>query len=597
MAPSASTSPPMKAKLPIEIVESILRLSLQDNGLPEKDTRTEARSLSLSETVSSSPPVSSHQPNRFIETRHAVIVSLLAKHYRNLFQAYLYQHVTLPTDRSIRLFARTLSSRIDLATQARSLIILAPTWDLPPEALGTDPAPDSATTVQTAAGGILSACPNATLLLVDCRRVDSLSSRLYHLRRPKELTLVNVEKEHDLDGIVSRHRDLIAASLQNDPRFRSVLGATSTRTDRTGQPTEVPPSSSIAAQAERSLSHLHLVRFDGRLLHRLVTLSSLKHLVLTHPHVPERRLGAPGLSVLPRSHLMLLLGSGNIARIIIRAELATCIRIMEEIAPIEDRKLIFRPIRSNADLLFTDAPQQSTMVAQLGTRAAALYDSISASKLDLLAEFYNRVRRDASRPESSKSHISSSTDADTSRDSSGRSHGRSSDSSRGSGSGTGQRVSAGWSSSDEGEAGPPLQQQRHDRGAPSDDYDSDDEEPFDYSPESHAPPPVRTVTNAPPLNVPIEELLRSERFQPAGLRPSSSPPSSGTEQTSNASPQQPQHRPPMLLRQTPFSLRGTDLRGATADNIDLCTELFDALISEGGGGRGEASARGEMAFW
>ncbi|KAJ9477841.1 Helicase C-terminal domain-containing protein-containing protein [Pseudozyma hubeiensis] len=596
MAPSASTSPPMKATLPIEIVESILRLSLQDNGLTEKDARPEVRSLSLSETVSSSPPVSSHQPARSVETRHAVTVSLLAKHYRNLFQPYLYRYVTLPTDRSIRLFARTLSSRTDLATQVRSLVILTPTWDLLPEALETDQAPDSATTVQTAAGGVLSACPNATHLLVDCRRVDGLSSRLYHLRRPKELSLVHVDKEHDLDGIVTRHRDLIAASLQNDPRLRSVLGATSARTDRTGQPTEVPPSPSIASQAERSLSHLHLVHFDGRLLHRLVTLSSLKHLVLTYPHVPDRRPGAPGLSILPRSHLMLLLGSGNIARVIIRAELATCIRIMEEIAPIEDRKLIFRPIRSNADLLFTDASQQSTKVAQLGTRAAALYDSISANELDLLAEFYNRVQRDASRPESSKSQNASSTDADTSRDSSGRSHGRRSNSSGGSASGTSQRASVGWSSSDEGEAGPPLQQQRHDR-ALSDDYDSEDEEPFDYSPDSHAPPPVRTVTNAPPLNIPIEELLRSERFQPAGLRTSSSPSSSGTEQTSNASPQQPQRRPPMPLCQTPFSLRGTDLRGATADNIDLCTELFDALMSEGGGGRGETSARGEMAFW
>ncbi|GAC99182.1 helicase C-terminal domain-containing protein-containing protein [Pseudozyma hubeiensis SY62] len=580
----------MKVDLPVEIVELILRLSLQESGLPEKDVRPKARSLSPSETVTASPSLSSQQLAPSAETGHPVTVSLLAKHYRNLFQPYLYRYVTLPTDRSIRFFARTVSSRLDLATQVRSLVILAPTSVLPPQAVDTEPASSSSATVQTAVGEILSACPSATHLLVDCRRVDSLPSRLYHLRRPKELSLVNVEQEHDLDGIVTRHRDLIAAALQNDPRLRSVLGGISTRTDRTRQPTETPPSSTIAPPAERSLSHLHLVRFDGRLLNRLVTLSSLRHLVLTHPHVPERRSGAPGLSILPRPHLMLLLGSGNIARIIIRAELATCIRIMEEIAPIEDRKLIFRPIRSKADLLFTDASQQSTKVAQLGTRAAALYDSISANELDLLAEFYNRVRRDASRSESSRSQNASSTDADTSRDSSGRSHGRGSDSSVGSGDGLSQSVSAGRVSGDEGETCPPLRQQRQDVGPLSDDYDSDDEEPFDRSPESHVPPPIRTVTNAPPLNIPIEELLRSERFHPAGLR-TTSPPSS------NASPQQPQRRPPMPLRQTPFSLRGTDLRGATADNIDLCTELFDALMSEAGGGRGETSARGEMSFW
>ncbi len=203
-----------------------------------------------------------------------------------------------------------------------------------------------------------------------------------------EITLIDVDHERHLAGIVTRHRDLSAAALQNDPRMRSVLGLTA----QTISPASTAEARTPTVHGERSLSHLHLVNFDARLLHHLVTLSSLTHLVLTHPRVPERRAGAPGLAVIPRSPLMLLLGSGNVARIIIRADLATCIRIMDEVAPIEDRKLVFRPIRSEAIALFPEQARDVSPSSRLSSQGNALHDSIKLRKLDLLAEYQTRLR-------------------------------------------------------------------------------------------------------------------------------------------------------------------------------------------------------------
>ena len=581
--------------LPIEIVEVILRLSLRINGSSEDDGHPQTLSRDNSSALTPS-----QKPGLPIHIRHAAAISLLSRRYCHLFQPYLYRHVTFSNIFSLRLFARTLSSRPDLSTQVRSLVILTDTQ----EDLSVSDAPDqsscSATMLQSAASEILSACPNLTHLLLNCHQVDYLSAALYNLLRPKEVSLVNVLKDDDLNGILTRHRDLTAAALQNDPRIRSILF--SSIAAHSEQPSSSNEAlSSIAPQAERSLSHLHLVHFNGRLLHRLATLSSLTHLVLTYPQVPERRPGAPGLSVIPRSHLMLLLGSGNIARIVIRADLATCIRIMEEIAPIEDRNLVFRPIRPDSDALFTGAALESTRIAQLGAEAAALYDSIALNKLDLLAEFYNRVRRDARRIECS---TTSATDADSSRGSTGRSQGRSSDSSCAS---TGQSVSSACADSEDGEAGQHLPPQHEpELDALSDDYDSGDEPAFGNGPHSHLEPALPTVnTNAPPLNIPIEELLRSERFGPVELarqQSTSSPPSRGTEQTSHTPPHmyqgQRRRRPRFTSRQTPFSLRVADLAGATLENIELCTQLYHALVGQAGPRGGvSSSALSEMSFW
>ena len=602
----------MKAILPLEIIDLILLLSLDRDDSFENDAERLTRSSEREATASLSYVATATGAKRLVAIQQAIAISLLSRHHRAQFQIELYRHVTLLTLDSIAFFHRTLSSRSDLGSKVQSLAILSEAADgqlgalsgaLTSSAISTagEPAIDSF----SAADAVLLACPNTTHLLINCNRFRKLSNGVYSLHRPKEVTLVNVHHPADLDGIVTRHRDLTAAALQNDPRIQAILGSGSAqRSDQAPQQSN-PPASSIfespepdqsglAPQAERSLSHLHLVHFDGRLLHHLATVSSLTHLVLTHPMTPETRPGVPGLSVIPRSHLMLLLGSGNIARIIIRASLATCLRLMEELAPIEDRKLVFRPIRMPGDPLFPDQAQRLRTTARLGDQAAALYEAVASSQLDVLAEFYDRVRlhqRQAELP-------ASSADPDSSRDSSGRtSQGRSSESSGG---GTSGSVSTGWG--DEEDAGP---------GAPpeddgSDDLSEDDLEESDDAHDSSDPAPAQRTSlphsvptaavtrsiNAPPLNIPIEELLRAERFLPAGLvgrtppSQSSSSASPGVTSSSSSSPRRSRQR----IRRAPFVLRRTDLRGATQSNIDVCAELYEALAADAG-------LETEMHFW
>ncbi|CBQ73786.1 conserved hypothetical protein [Sporisorium reilianum SRZ2] len=532
----------MVAALPVEIVDLILRHSLHH------DARKAA------------PP---------IDTRQAATLSALSRRYHDVFQPDLYRYVTLLSAAALRLFARTLGARPQLGTHVRSLAILC-----------TDDA-ESGGGGDTVADAVLQACVGATHLLLECAQFRALARALYALHRPAELTLVNVTRADDVLGIVTRHRDLTAASLQANPRIQALLGSSTPSILAQEQ-------AALAPRAEHSLSHLHLVHFDARLLHRLVTLSSLTHVVLTHPHVPERRPGAPGLAVIPRSHLMLLLGSGNIARVMVRADLATCVRIMEEIAPIEDRKLVFRPVSTEAAGVASRSTQ--AVGARLGGEAAALYDSVHASDVDLLAEFDARLRP------RTRSRAAAAEDADTSRDSSGRtSHGRSSDSSArtttSSGSASGSGTGSTGSGDDDTERRQPDDDPPSSSSASSSSSDSDNEAPF---------PAHARSTTAPPLNIPIEELLRSERFTPAGLvAPShapSSPASSATEHTSSASARTASHtrRPRRASRTTPFSLRKTDLRGATLANIELCSAVLDAFGEGEGDGGARETGRG---FW
>ena len=593
----------MVAALPVEIVDLILRISLQQSSLSVDEPSQQVRAWPISDAASPWPLLSSHKADPPIDAAQAAIVSVLSRHHRDSFQHHLYRHVALFNHRCLELFARTITSRPDLSTRVRSLFILCnDRHAASPQDIGRDAQSglDSDPAHRTVADVILSACPDVTHLLLSCNQFARLSTGLYNLRRPKDVTLVNVTRIDDLFGIVTRHRDLTAASLQNDPRIQAILrgGPTQAHQEQPAElvdPTRSPstsPQLALAARAERSLSHLHLVNFDTRLLHRLVTLSSLTHLVLTHPAVPDRRPGAPGLSVIPRSHLMLLLGSGNISRIIIRADLATCIRIMEEIAPIQDRKLVFRPLGSGVDPCSWPSSQTSSRIARLGSDVAALYESIVASEVDFLAEFYHRLRPSARRRQAQFS-TSSAEDGDTSRDSSGlASHGRSSDSSAGGSSGssgvaTSQSVSAGSGDDDQ----PAINS--------TEDYGSDDQEALDDDEDDVPPVPARVLnTNAPPLNIPIEELLRSERFNPAGhVAPTtcSSGASSGTEHTGNASRStHPSRQRQRFAPQSAFALRRTDLRGATHHNILLCTRLSEALAAISGT---DAAAHSEINFW
>ncbi len=427
----------MNASLPIEIVDLILHLSLHQDASIGDDATYQQASVQ-SDSILSIAGSSRHQ-RQPISYHQAAVVSRLSKHHYARFHSELYRHVTLDSDTAIALFCRTVTARQDLGGHVRSLAIFVDspnqqsqrTSDVTVASAATESTLNEATVIQSPADRVLSACPNATHLLLSCDLFTNLSAGLYHLYQPKEVTLVNVTRVADLSGIVTRHRDLTAAELQRDPRMQAILGSSTT----SSQPEQTPSSSSplpsgrpvstSERRPKRSLSHLHLVNFDGRLLHHLATLSSLTHVVLTNPSLPETRPGVPGLSILPRSHLMLLLGSGNITRIVLRADLPSCIRLIEEMLPIEDRKLVFRPIRKLVDPLSPEPSTRPRTTVNLDRQLSALRDFVATSTLDLLAELYDRVRLHLRRVISSASS-SSSVDPDTSRESSGRtSHGRS----------------------------------------------------------------------------------------------------------------------------------------------------------------------------
>lgn len=595
-----------KVALPVEIVEYILLLSIQQRGLLDGDSIPQiSNPIGWASSTSVSSSTSSNK-EKIINSRQALAICFLSKHYRIRFQPELYRHVTLSSVRSVNLFGRTCGVRPDLSLNVQSLAIVPNGAHsrvqqgsaVPVDSAATAREPRHAAVDESAADASLSACPNATHLLLFCRQFSDLSPGLYNLRRPKEVTLIDVNHAADLEGIVARHRDLTAAALQTDPRIRAILGSSSAsgleQANSSRQPASVrstdPP---IPAGAERSLTHLHLVNFDGRLLHHLVTVSSLTHLVLTHPLLPDTRPGVPGLSIIPRSHMMLLLGSGHIARIVIRAELPVCLRLMEELAPIEDRKLVFRPIRKPDDPLFPGGSQRQRIAARLGDQATAIYDAAATNSLDLLEEFCNRVRLSVRQFEL----VTSLEDPDTSRDSFGRtSQGRSSESSAGA---TSQSASTG--SADDQNVAPIVQPDDAESDNSSDnEYDDSDaadsprlSRPLLQQDASTSIPAQRAAGGGmPPLNIPIEELLRSERFGPAGPTGQStrshsestpSQASSGASPfTTSSSSSSPARHQRQRIQRGPFVLRRTDMRGATQANIDLCAQLYEALATDAG---------------
>lgn len=613
--------------LPLEIVDLILQQSLEyQDGPSENDKAQYSRESQTSDHPTTSSGTSQPSIDGLINLPHTIAVSSLSKHHQMRFQPELYRHVTLRDVHAIDLFGRTISARPDLTNQLSSLAIFCDDAadgrprQLPGLPTPANPEQAAKTVPHSIADNILSACPNVTHLLLSCTQFSNLSASIYSLFCPKEVTLVNVSKAADLNGIVTRHRDLTAVALQNDPRIQAVLGNSLQAPSSSDASGSKSPSTSAGAATsprvgERSLSHLHLVNFDGRLIHHLATVSSLTHLVLTYPLLPETRPGVPGLSIIPRSHLMLLLGSGNITRIIIRAPLSTCIRVMEEIAPIEDRKLVFRPIRTAADPLFpADATRQPrTSMAALGEQASSLFEALAASGLDLLAEFYNRVRFHLRQPRSaSRAPSSCGGDPDTSQVSSGRpSHGGSSDST---GMGNGG-TSSGWG---EDEDVARLEQAYEDQLESGSDDDMDESDAEDLpGPLSSSVRPSAVSIDAPPLNIPIEELLRAEGFTLAGLAAQMSgrrgdsinDPSTGTGTGSasangsilalSSSPsssnlsrrhRQQQERLRQRIRRAPYAVRKTDLRGATQSNLDICAQVYEALASNAG-------IEQEMGFW
>ncbi|PWZ00316.1 hypothetical protein BCV70DRAFT_206562 [Testicularia cyperi] len=299
---------------------------------------------------------------------------------------------------------------------------------------------------------ILSSCRNLTHLILSRDLFSDWSAGLVGLVRPREVSLIDVSRAADLDGLATRHRRLMTRVLENDPRIQAVLrpsdvsytltehadrshnpaaaggfdglrparqdsdmqsharplsqtqqeqqqqqeSVSLSAIDTLGDVRSAASSESSATSASRSLSHLHLINFDGRLLHHLATLSSITHLVLTFPAAARALPGVPGLAVLPRSHIMMLLGSGNISKIIVRADVPTCLRIMEELQPIEDAKLVFRPIRTVDDPLFQPRSSSSSRSSpSLSDPAAARRRrGNNVKQLDVLSEFFDRVKLD-----------------------------------------------------------------------------------------------------------------------------------------------------------------------------------------------------------
>ncbi|PWN49372.1 hypothetical protein IE53DRAFT_317770 [Violaceomyces palustris] len=263
-------------------------------------------------------------------------VCRISRGFHKAFTKLLYRSVHLDDDWSIECFQRTVSDNPELAALVRHL------------ASGNYVAHDPASAGPTA-DRILASCPNVTHVFLSRARFLDWSPGLYRMATATEVTLQDVTRSSDLDGLASRHRSNVENALRNNPTISRILGDRSSRLGMNAFPAfstlAMPMTTSRITAPLLPLTHLHLVSFDGRLIHHLVQISSITHLTLTLPQLPARAPGTPGLSILPRSHLMLLLGSGRLRRIVIRAELRDCARICEELLPIHDDRLRFRPIR------------------------------------------------------------------------------------------------------------------------------------------------------------------------------------------------------------------------------------------------------------
>ncbi|EPQ25866.1 uncharacterized protein PFL1_06540 [Pseudozyma flocculosa PF-1] len=417
------------ARLPQELVEYILHLSAVS-------TRPDSRQEPSPWRATSHPPLSSSQLARLCLLSHA---------YHETFARALYRSVVLRDGRAVAAFAITLSSSPRYGRCVRHLAIIPHHSDAAMtvhggSGAGRDPEDYGAgafSGVRTGvrADAILPLCPNATHLLLSRSMFDDWSPGLYSTASAREVSLIGVGRASDLDGLVSRHRQTMTAALQNNPTIQALLNNSSMARPTAGEssggsasdglsPAQADTSSSSSGSgssdsrgrpsrpsATLSLTHLHLANFDGRLVHHLAQLTSLTHIVLSYPRSPPVQDAAADGPILPRSHLLLLLGSGRIRRIVIRASPSTCHRILEEIAPIRDDKLVIRPVRLPAG---EEVGQRRQYRGNADTRAAATNVSSShvssgssssaggsseprrgVGEVDLLAEWWERIHLDA----------------------------------------------------------------------------------------------------------------------------------------------------------------------------------------------------------
>lgn len=455
----------------------------------------------------------------------AATVCRLSKHHRSRYTKVLYRHVVLLHQNAKLAFRTTVTQDPQLGALVSTLVVL----------------PDPSSVEEPTADRILSACPNVTHLLLSRQCFFDWSPGLYRLTWPREITLVGVLRASDLDGLATRHRELMTRVLENDPQIQSALRASATPDESllppaTASTPQAPVLSAPLASSPKSLTHLHLVNFDGHLLHHLATLSSLTHVVLTNPSAPPRDRATPALALIPRATLLLLLATGNIAKLVIRADIPTCLAIMEQVMPIDDAKLVFRPVRAAKDPIFDRAPASEPSINHI-------------REVDVMSEFVDRVTVDALRADSDRRSPGSS---------SGTSHGSSGSASRS-------------SNSEEDE--------RH----LEDEYFDDDGRQQTDSGEQHF------SSDAPPLRIPIEELLRHENFQGRYA-----PNSQGQQGTSVHASEDPStstdSRRKSRARRGPFAAQRHDLRGATQANIDQLSLLYDTLAADAG-------VEQEMQFW
>lgn len=497
----------MAHSLPIEVVDLVLDFSLHKNS------------------------------HLLANIAQAATLCRLSKHHRIRYTKILYRHVVLLHQRAKLAFRATVTQQPELGALVSTLVVL----------------PDPSSLEEPTADRILSACPNAIHLLLSRQCFFDWSPGLYRLVCPREVTLVGVLRASDLDGLATRHRELMTRVLENDPHIQSALRASATP----DEDVSLPPTTSLSfsspprlpapfmlQSSPKSLTHLHLLNFDGHLLHHLATLSSLTHVVLTNPTAPPRDPATPTLALIPRATLLLLLATGNIAKLVIRADIASCLTIMEQVMPINDAKLVFRPSRTPKDPLFDRSPGSGPSVSHI-------------REVEIMSEFMDRVKVDTHRVGREWSSPGSSSDT-------GTSHGSSGSASRSS------------NNSEEDE-----RSSHHD-----DDY-------FDDEDDNHQRADTRQQgfsSDAPPPRIPIEELLRQENFQGRGYASNTRTQPDSSVHTSEGLSNSSDTRRKLRAKRGPFVAQRHDLRGATQANVDQLSLLYDTLAADAG-------VEQEMQFW
>lgn len=258
----------------------------------------------------------------------AAAIAQVCHSTRSLGLSALYATVILRDDTRIALFRRTCTENAELAALVRNIAILGNACPGPSDA-GRSGA------VGPVADRILQRCTNAVRVLIDRPFFFDWSPGLFAMKAAEEVTLINASRKTDLDGLLARHEANIVEAMRGE-------GVSLPGID---DPALALPLASGALYGDRvPLRALHLCSVEGRLLADLVPLTGLTHITLTHPTLPRHHGQAPSLAVLPRAHVLFLLRSTRLRRLLIRGHPYVLSTIAWELAPIEDDRLRFRAL-------------------------------------------------------------------------------------------------------------------------------------------------------------------------------------------------------------------------------------------------------------